>query len=446
MSNKEKSRKKIVGLVFLIYWMLIFEGAVRKWFLPEFNQIIFFLRDPVVLLVYILAWRNGIIANDKLLKAGLLMALLFIPLIFIQHVVTRINILVFVYGWRVYFFYIPLAFVIKAAFLQDDINRFFRQTLYVAIPLSALVYIQFISPKSSFVNAAYNEAAVFMVAGDKVRTTGTFSFTAGQTFFASSLMAMLAYVWLYLKQSNIMSKFWLLIATAASMAHLLLSGSRTAFFMTGLIVAAMFFGLMFTRGARMKFTGIALLVFLFAIGTVLFLGPFRESFDAIGARFESAAEIEGSPIKRAFAPMLAFVDRLLTSPIIGHGVGLGTGGGSQLAMGKASITLAEDEWSRLVMESGPLFGLAYIIYRIVFTISLTRQAMSNARDNNLLPMILLGFIGFYLLAGQITHQGTMLGYNWIFVGLIMAAGKKQLNAEESKLKARPVYPNIVGSC
>lgn len=445
MNNQELARKKIVKYIFLIYWMLIFEGAFRKWFFPEYHQIIFFLRDPVVLLVYIIALRNNIFTRDGFLTAGVIISLAFIPLIFLQVVLIKMNVLTLIYGWRVYFYYLPLAFVIKDAFRPEDIYKFIRQTLYVAIPLSILVYIQFISPRTSFINAGYNEGMVFVVTGNIVRTTGTFTFTAGQTFFASSLMAMLAFVWLYRKQYTLMPLFWLIIATGASMTHLLLSGSRTAFFMTGLIIAATFFGLLFTNNVKMKFTGAALIVFLLLIGTVMFMGPFRESFDALGTRFEQAEQSEGSAIRRALAPLIIFTDHITTTPIIGHGVGLGTGGGSQLATGKASLVLAEDEWSRIIMEAGPGFGLMFILYRIIFTLSLVKQAIKSARrDNNLLPMMFLGFIGYYLFAGQITHIGTLMGYNWIFVGLIMAAAKKQV---ESKLpvfnKAEPLYPNIV---
>ena len=47
----------------MIYWLLIFEGALRKWVFPEYQQIIFFLRDPIVLLAYIIAFRNQIVTG-----------------------------------------------------------------------------------------------------------------------------------------------------------------------------------------------------------------------------------------------------------------------------------------------------------------------------------------------------------------------------------------------
>ncbi|MFA5983160.1 MAG: hypothetical protein WC782_04010 [Methylococcaceae bacterium] len=449
MNNTEKARQQIVKYVFLFYWMLIFEGAVRKWFLPQLNQIIFFLRDPVVLAIYFIAWRNNFFPRDKFLTAGIMIALAYIPLIFIQIVTIKLHPLTLIYGWRVYFYYLPLAFVIKETFYQEDINKLFKQTLYIAAPLAILVYIQFISPRDSFINTGFSGIDAFVVSGLIVRTTGTFTFTTGQTFFASSLMAMLAYIWLYRKQYTLMPLIPLIIVTCTAMTHLLLSGSRTAFFMTGLIIVATFFGLLFTNSTKMKFTGSILLIFLILIGIVLFLGPFKDSFEALGQRFENAEGAEGSPIRRAFAPLIIFLHHLTSSPMLGYGVGFGTGGGSQLSLGTAQIALAEDEWSRIILESGPGFGLAYILYRIVFTFHLGLLSLQSAmKNNNLLPIMLLGFIGFHTLAGQISQNGTIMGYNWLFVGLIMAAAaQKQHSTTTSSIKTLivPNFPKIINS-
>lgn len=444
--QKEKARKRIVKLIFLIYWLLIFEGALRKWAFPQYHQIIFFFRDPIALLVYILALKKNILTRDAFLTSGILISIAFIPLIFLQAILSNVNPLTLIYGWRMYFFYLPLAFVIKDSFYPEDLYKLIRQTLYIAIPLSALVYFQYISPPKSFINSAYGSANAFVVSGNIVRTTGTFTFTAGQSLFTSSLMAMLIFGWLYRKRYPLISITWLIIASGASITTLLLSGSRTAFFMTGLIVAATFTGLFFTNDIKSKFTGTIMIAFLLLIGAAMFLGPFKESLEALNDRFQRAAEAEGSAFTRAIAPLIIFTRYITTTPAIGYGLGFGTGGGSLLATGKASLVLAEDEWSRVIMEAGPGFGILYLIYRIFFTFSLTRLAIKKARtENNLLPIIFLGFIGFYLFSGQITHQGTIQGYNWIFVGLILAAAKKQISPDTDSFENKKnFYPNIAG--
>jgi hypothetical protein len=445
MTKEETAKKRIVTCVFLIYWMLIFEGAFRKWVFPEYNEIIFFLRDPIVLFVYITALRNNIITRDSLLNVGIFISLLFIPLIFIQVLITKINVLTLIYGWRMYFFYLPLAFAIKDAFRHEDIHRLIRQTLYVSIPLSVLAYVQFISPMTSFINASYGEGQVFVVTGTIVRTTGTFTFTAGQTMYAASLMAMLVFAWLYRKRCKVIFMPLLIITTGTAMATLLLTGSRTAFVMTGIIIIATFLGLLFTKETKLKFTGTILLVLLILVGVFMAMGPLKDSIDALGSRFEEAEAQEGSPVLRALAPLMVFTGHILTAPIMGHGLGLTSPGGSKLATGKSQIFLAEDDWSRVIVESGSGFGLIYIFYRIAFTCILARRCIKAAsQDNNLLPMILFGFIGYYLLAGQITSVGGLQGYNWIFVGLVMAAARRQ-QGETLQPKCTPLFPNIIDS-
>ncbi|HKQ29643.1 MAG TPA: hypothetical protein VJS66_00010 [Burkholderiales bacterium] len=430
--SAENARRKVVKYVFWVYWILIFEGALRKWAFPQFHEVIFFLRDPIVLLIYFIAWRHHLIKRSGLLTAGVVIAFLFVPLMLVQHLVIDMNVFTLLYGWRMYFFYLPLIFVIKDTFQHDDINRLIRHTLYVSIPLSVLVYFQYISPPSSFVNAAYSDGHVFIVANNIVRTTGTFTFTAGQTMFCASLIAMLIFVWLYRKRFPTFSMPWLLAASGSAITTLLLSGSRTAFFMAALVVMATFFGLFFTRGVQRKLTGVAILVLLLGVATLLFLGPFRNSFDALDTRFKQADAQEGSAIRRAFYPVFAFTDRLVTTQVIGHGLGYGTSGGSKLATGKIRIVLPEDELSRVVMEVGPAFGLLYIGYRIFFSLILFGRCIRSAREDNLLPMILLGFIGFYMLAGNVTQTGTVHGYNWIFIGLTMAAMRAPSEIERSQ--------------
>ncbi|WP_262964946.1 hypothetical protein [Methylobacter psychrophilus] len=441
---KEKARTSIIKYVFLVYWLLIFEGALRKWVFPEYQQIIFFLRDPIVLLIYVIALRHRIVTRDGLLTAGLLISFVFMALVFLQIVTVKMNVLTLIYGWRMYFFYLPLVFVIKDTFHQADIFKLFRQTLYISIPISALVYFQFISPRDSYINDAYGTGNAFVVTGTRVRTTGTFTFVIGQFMFTGSILTMMIFCWLHKARYALLSLPWLLLCTGTTLAILLLSGSRTAFFMTGLIVTCTFFGMMMTRDTKLKFTGTLLIVFLLLIATVMFLGPLRDSFDAITTRFDEAKSSEGSVIMRALGPILGFGQHITTSPVIGYGIGFGTGGGSSLATGKAQMVLAEDEWSRIIQEVGPGFGLVYIFYRAIFTFLLFKQAIKSARnDNNILPMMLLGFIGFYIFIGQVTTQGTMQGYCWIFVGLVMAASKPPQRTELIPQKPEIPYPNIV---
>ena len=55
--------KKLIWLYFLL---LLFEGALRKWFLPSLSQGLLIIRDPVVIWIYYIAYNK-----DNALKTGL---------------------------------------------------------------------------------------------------------------------------------------------------------------------------------------------------------------------------------------------------------------------------------------------------------------------------------------------------------------------------------------
>ena len=175
--------------------------------------------------------------------------------------------------------------------------------------------------------------------------------------YAASLMAMLIFIWLYRKRYSLMTLPSLIVTTITSVTTLLVTGSRTAFFMTGLVIAGTFISLIFTRETKLKFTGTVILVFLLLVGTVMFLGPLKDSYDALTTRFEQASAVEGSPLSRAIAPLIIFTKHIFTTPVIGEGLGVTSGGGSKLAFGKAKWFLAEDEWSRNIVEAGPGFEM-----------------------------------------------------------------------------------------
>lgn len=56
LTNSQIKRRSIVnarlvGLIFTYYWLLFFEGPLRKWGLPQFEEIIVIIRFPVILVL-----------------------------------------------------------------------------------------------------------------------------------------------------------------------------------------------------------------------------------------------------------------------------------------------------------------------------------------------------------------------------------------------------------
>ena len=51
-------------LVWAYFFLLIFEGALRKWVVPSASNLLLIIRDPVVILAYFLAWRSGLFPRN----------------------------------------------------------------------------------------------------------------------------------------------------------------------------------------------------------------------------------------------------------------------------------------------------------------------------------------------------------------------------------------------
>ena len=51
-----QTRQRIKTLIWIYFWLLIFEGALRKWFLPSLSSPLLLVRDPVALFAIFLGW------------------------------------------------------------------------------------------------------------------------------------------------------------------------------------------------------------------------------------------------------------------------------------------------------------------------------------------------------------------------------------------------------
>ena len=72
-SREEKALRQIRRLIWLYFWLLLFEGALRKWVLPQLSNPLLIIRDPVVLLIYLLAIRARVFPrNAWMLSLGVI--------------------------------------------------------------------------------------------------------------------------------------------------------------------------------------------------------------------------------------------------------------------------------------------------------------------------------------------------------------------------------------
>jgi hypothetical protein len=442
LSEKEKLRRHIVSIVFIIYFLLIFEGAIRKWIFPSGANILFFIRVPFVLWVYWIVIKHKIWPRMTFfLFLGLCFAgisLFLAPLQMILGEYDARHWILVVYGWHNYFFYIPLAFIIAENFSQEDLFNIIKITLLIAILVVPLVVLQFFLPPDSILVRGFGGQFVGLAHKGVVRTMGLFTSSIGQQLFVASVIAFVFVVWLSpIKKYQVGIKtLW--IATFSIMPLVGLSIQR-GLLIHGMVVFlfTILAGLVILQGKILS--NMLMILFIIVLLGILYpilLPQGAELFyDRWTGAYLSESKNYGSDFGifvRLVHGVFKFITMLEHVPLQGYLLGLGGNAVSSLdwvifpeqKKHIGSFGWSEDGLSRNIIELGTVFGLLFVVYRFAFLIWLFYRAFDSAKiTKQPTAIILLGFLTPLMLYLQITGHGSIIGYTWLFIGFCMAAIK-----------------------
>jgi hypothetical protein len=150
-------------------------------------------------------------------------------------------------------------------------------------------------------------------------------------------------------------------------------------------------------------------------------------------------------ISRVFDGFGELVRIFPTAPFFGFGLGIGTNGGAKFLTGQSTFLLAEGEWARLVLESGPVLGLAFLLWRVGLVFRIVVLCLQSVRRGNVLPLLLFSSSGLPLMNGQFGPP-TILGFAVFTTGLALAARNTDDESEISAgpTKGEPASERIVG--
>lgn len=427
----------IENLVLVLFWLLIFEGSLRKWMLPEYSRWLFFVRDPFLLVLYWHALRVQALRNaGPLLWVGLGFAVVAFVAAFAQSISFNDPRMVplLIYGWRQYFLYLPLPFVIAATFNRESLLRFARHAIVAVVLTAPLVFVQYTSPPSSVINRGSSDDVAlqfkaFDLIGDHIRPAGFFTTNVGIKELLASTTALLFAVWLTPPTVRRMGRLWLPLGATAIAVTLALSGSRGAFLHVAIVVlAAMGVGIV-TRSGSVRLRALTIPLLLCAAGAILYPIVFPDALATMLERVISANAYESSvsslgTLGRIVADYTGFIDRIDGTPLLGWGLGLG-GNGRIFLDGTTALPLdqiaAESEWTRHIVDLG-VVGVLFIVYRVAFfAVLLAMSVRATRASQSPFPLLLFGYVGVLLLGGQVTAHGTVGGFAWLFIGLCMAA-------------------------
>jgi hypothetical protein len=434
-SSEEKAKRYIRRLIWLYFWLLLIEGALRKWVLPDYSNPLLLVRDPVLIAIYLLAIPARVLPRNGWTMSLMVIGFLSLLATFVQlwpYVSPKMIALVGGYGFRSNFFHLPLIFVMASVLRPEDVKRFGWWTLLLLVPMSVLMAAQFGAAPDAFLNRTPGgEGEMMMAALGKVRTAGTFSFVVGVAAYLSLAAGYL--VWGLLNPG--LYKSWLLtVAGIALVVGVAVSGSRLTVGACAVVVASLVLVIVLRRDVVNRF-GRALIVILILGIVVNRLSVFHEGVNVLSTRFAEVAEASEQSVARGLiARVLAsFEDAFFVygkAPFLGYGLGIGTNAGAKFLTGHSGFLLTEGEWSRIFLESGPVLGLAYVAWRFALVGRIGSLCIKSVRWGNPLPLLLFSSSFLPMLNGQF-GQPTILGFTVFTTGLALAARNEDTSPDAS---------------
>ena len=282
--------KKLIWTYFLL---LLFEGALRKWFLPGLSQGLLIVRDPIVIWVYYLSYSKGLfpIANRYIQKCFYWVVLAAI----LSFLINQSHPLTIVYGARTNFLHFPLIFVMARVLNWQDVINFGKAFLFLALPMTWIVAEQFQADRFDAINvAAGGTGHQIMTSGDRVRASGTFTFVSGIVFYYCFTVAYIIYGFL---TNGVFPKWLLYLGTSATLLAMVTAGSRAVIAESLQVLACFAFLAYYKPNEFGKIT--ASVFFLSAFTLILYsqVDLFKEGLNFLSLRFEEAANVEGNPVE-----------------------------------------------------------------------------------------------------------------------------------------------------
>ncbi len=402
--------------IWLYFWLLLLEGVLRKWIFPQWSDAIFIIRDPLVIVVYLLAIRIGAFPRRPAMVAIWIMAVLSLGF----SIATDSPFVVTVFGLRTNYLHLPLIFVMAKVMNRDDVLQFGRWFILTSIPILVLMIVQFNSPAESWINVGVGGTELGQLRGamGHIRPPGPFSFIAGIVSYYAFVAAFVAYGWIQRGAWH-----WLLTSVGSIVVVSVVPVSISRSLLFAFVVVGFFAAPAVIR----DFRRIRLYVGPLVAGLSLFLLEADSVYVRVFAtRWEEASlggggNFYGNVVLRILDEFILPFRVAGDAPLLGHGIGLGTVAGARLATGKYMFLLAESELARIVLELGPFLGFAFIAWRVWLAGTLVLGSWKKLLDfGDPLPWLITGATFLAVIWGQ-WGPATTLGFAVFGAGLALAA-------------------------
>lgn len=423
--------------------LVIFEGAIRKWVFPGAQDLIYFAKDVLLVGAYLGYFRDRSRLRHRMPSIPVISAVLVMSAVVgaLQIFNPELpNLLVGVFGFKAYFFYTPLLFVLPAAFASDaELYTFLRRYALIAIPVGLLATAQFFSPSSSFLNTyarTSQENAYIATFGSStfVRVTATFPFITGYTAYLQATVT-LTLCLLGVNGWRFKGNYLLFLALTMTVLGMLMTGSRGPVLILALLLPLYWWlGVIRERGGGAAF-GRLLAALSLVAGLVAFVGE-----DAVGAFIGRASSV-GDVRSRVTSPLLSPYILLPDAGLLGFGIGATHQTAAALAPNLIPYSwlhglIVEVEPGRILLEVGAIGFLMIYFVRVALTIYALQQVMT-LRTRFHRAMATAAFLMFVAsLPTGVIFDVTSDVYYWFYAGLLMLSVRLDREAVAAAARKR----------
>ncbi|MBD2129918.1 hypothetical protein NDI39_22810 [Microcoleus sp. ZQ-A2] len=404
--------------------ILVLEGALRKWVLPQASDMMYFLKDVILLGAYIKYYVLSTSERKYPLKGQVINSLIFLVAgwgLFQAFNSSLGSPIVGLLGLRSYIFYIPLMWMAPNLFQsEEELYQYLRSYLLLTIPVCLLGIAQFYSPASSPINT-YAPGVIKNVATfgneNSVRVTGTFSFISGFSLYLIVCFGLL--LPLILRKQSWKWK-WIFISELLLVSvNLLMTGSRTSGISAGLFLL----GYLIVLGLKLPARTLNLLRKFFVPAIIVAIAAFiwfRPALEAYWYRSTKTHDVSYRVVSSFVEPF----EFMKYKQLDGYGTGATHQGSAMLRRvlnlppGEVISVYHEAEMGRIALELGPVGFLFWYGLRVSLAMALLRNFWKLKRPFLRQLSLAASLIQAIQITGLLVFHHTFLVHYWFLSGFI----------------------------
>jgi hypothetical protein len=447
---QDKLREQIKKLTYLIVFVLIFEGLMRKMLPSALGLLIFFLKD-ILCIVGLFLIRNAkitgltltLVRNWKTVLIAFIPPLLFT--VFHDPVLS-------IFGLKQYLLFAVVGVLVPLAFPADKMEEFKTFVVVITlalIPTTATAIIQNSLPATHWLNMSVDGTSLegFAAAG-RLRVSSTFSFTGQYSWFLNMVCAFLAAGFFWPGGAINKNKAWQIAYLASTALALLvgtfITGGRSAVLGCGFCLALGFMLSGVKSPGKMVSKGILIIgLMVLALGVIRGVKPeFFAAYDERSSGSEDgsqAAEMQ-SRVTGGFLGWTEWAfDQDIIAIMFGNGVGLMSNGSEKISQyaydlkNEESAISTESDFDSTIYEGGIYLAIVWYVFRIwiiVFCVGIWQKM--RRKEWAVVVSFLLSYVIFNASLGVIGKNPPANIWLFLVIGSIIVI--KNYNDHQDKLK------------